>query len=819
MASRRVFSHRAAIESEKLLRTLPACGSDCSLSTSMKMNSSIPRLKFAILLFLGSLCYLAIINSGHYGWSDDKYTLEAMHNWVRTGTPSVSLGNTFVGRDNRPYSRAEVGIGLVGMPGFLTGMALDRLIPMAPRLAPMLMNWEHVTAVFSMAVVTAFLVVVTGLIALELRVQPAWAALIALGVVFGCPTLEISRYLISTNPGVLGLACALLAIARARRSQFARRMVSVRTSLCMAFALCLTMTCRPTGFLAVPVLFAGWLLTVRRSRQTWLLPLVGALLGLWLKLGYNYLRSGHWLTTGYDDQNAVYFQRSMPESFLVSIIVPRWSILINCPLTLLGVMSAISWCLSLWKRRRWRYLDLSVLLLICIVVPLWCLLSVYVVPEVYTMRYLAEIAYVLALAGSIWAYHRCAGNAWGATVLGPVAFLLGIMGVATHLGLSLLSMYRFDSNYLTRIPLQGLANGLRFYLTVPPEAWEFYRQFARFPRPDWLAVTLFPNSWVAAVSVLYVVGTICVYGAMRHKRARLLLFAALLPPLILFVTSNLRRPIVSTVVQNVPAQPGRVGLKKVCLYSFGDEIVADYLAEMPGKADAKGHVTSFDSWLVATTNAYGVPLNRAAAIGGCVLSNTYMYDVPWEKMPQGSTVWFPGPLTSSFPGLALTPDLQYAFKLFLSYQGEAPLKIPLFEGKPPDTPRYLEARIAAHKLRLPTSQFLSDRNSDRGESGPVLETNGNQMLGVVIPNVRSIRANRIQFRLDFHLRGATAQTSIRFVNSGKGFVKNGLHNGLNSVHVDLPVTPDMSPVVIVMMNDAEPEFLLVPVYCSVEFQS
>lgn len=640
------------------------------------------RLRLTLTVFLGTFCVLAVVNSGHYGWSDDKYSMEAMRNFIETGNANVTAGyaSGFVGRDGLTFVRMEAGIKLLGLPGMLAGLALNRVSPMPAHLSPMFNSWAEVLAVFSMSAWTALLAAVLSLCLLEMRCPHWFAVFAALAIVGGSTALDMSRYLNSSNGSMLALSLAVYASIRAWRSSLAGRRPTLWIQILFAAGLILAVNMRPTSFLLVPGLLFGWVCIVRKQWNCYLPVLFGGLLGVLLKLGYNHHRSGNWLTMGYSgDYETGFFNRPILEGLFASLFVPRWSFLINCPVTLPAFVCLGHALFAAKADRRRSRLPLF-LWLAMLVLPQWAVYSIYAVPELYAMRYYSEMVVILGLLGSVYVSRqiRRGGISW--RYLFP---LLGVTGIVLHFAATLMPLPRFEGAYATTIAPQGISNYLRF-IPVPLEACEFYKQFAAFPHPDWLVAALFPGSWKWIVGLVYLAGAMLLIWAAAPKppASRIVLWGAvmiLICPTAFVLCLSARKPFLSTTFDPASPVPGRPSPVQANFYLLGSKIFGDYTVRFPGTADEKGKFRSFDVWLSASPiGPPSDPSQVAIHVGGPNIFNGYLYGIPWERMPAGSTMRFPN-------AASMNPDLrdivrssqEYNFTFYAASDKQQFLKRPL----------------------------------------------------------------------------------------------------------------------------------------------
>jgi hypothetical protein len=261
--------------------------------------------------------------------------------------------------------------------------------------------------------------------------------------------------------------------------------------------------------------------------------------------------------------------------------------------------------------------------------------------------------------------------------------LLGTAGIVLHFAATLMPMPRFEGAYSTALAPQGFANYTR-YMSVPPEAYEFYKQFAVFPHPDWLTASLFPGSWKWIAVVVYCAGAGLLVLASVPKRLTVqfaiscTLLALVCPAA--FVLSASARKLVATARfdRSIPVA-GRPQIEQVDLYQLGSKIVADYRVTFPGEPDEKGKFRGVDCWLTAMRMAPGLKAaQHTIHVGGPNVFSGYLYGVAWEKMPAGSELRFPnaGKENPDVRGV-LTPGQEYDFTLFIASDKQPLAQYPL----------------------------------------------------------------------------------------------------------------------------------------------
>jgi hypothetical protein len=793
----------------------------------------------ALALSLVSWPIFLLLSSGHFGWSDDRYSLQAMRAFAETGVANVSpFGNSHVGRNGLHFSKAEIGVKAAGMPGFLAGSLLDEAMPLPPRLKALCKSWSDMLAVLTTTVATAGATGVCALILVTLGVSWGPAALLALLAVMGSPTLELSRNFISTNYGALAFLLAMLGVSMAWRERARGRSPGIAAQHVVGAGCAMLLIMRPTGVLFFPAIGVAWVAFAGSRWRRYLVPMAWAVGAVGLKLWYNHHRSGSFFTSGYAGESSVYFNRGLVDGLLSHLIAPRWSIFANNPLALLAVPAA--WRVATLGLRRWKLgrrgtkplaplIQLAWMALL--IAPSLLLYSKYVAPRAYPTRYLTEIVFALSLPGLAYAARRGRAATLSGWVWRGAIAVLAVVALCLHVGSSLSRFDLFSSPYVTEYPPRNILSMLSHCFALPLEGWEGLIFFSKYPRPDWLVAAIFPEEW-GIVSILVYGAASCGVITLATRRwqlngtslpASISLWALLLAPVAVVAwTANQRVLAFETDLADFPATNGSIGVEKVRLYLVGDEIVADYLVVLPAPDAGRAAPKSCDTWLMAELPepVAGASLRKAIALGWPSLRDSVSGDVDWSTLDGGERIWCIGSNKSLPRPSWLVKEAGLRFRIGLTAPSGATV---LSEVEPsrqlPPSPSQIDDQNRKFGVRIAPLDFFSDSLVERGQQPPVLSSaSGTKALGFVMHNVRAMTGSKPTIELGF--QSSTSGGDLLVVVDGVAYGYRKIVVGANRARFVLskPLSVDANPMVAILSKDLPSEHLIVPTYCQIQFQ-
>lgn len=291
------------------------------------------RSKLVLLsLFLGiSLFYLAFLKPGIWG-IDGNEALQMSQSLITEGNFTIAPGTGAVeGPDGQFYSIRYPLLPIFAAPFVGIGMVLSNLLNLPT---------QYVSATCGLVLnvlLTAATAALVWLTTVRLGGNIRGAYLAALGLAFGTSALVYAREFFSEPLLAFLMTLALyLAFAPSKWAHIGASSLVV-----------LAITAKPAGVLLAPILFLYFL----AKRYSWgeiLAPCFGGVAGIGLFLLYNYIRFGHWTSSGQDVSRLGFDGFSLRA--LGQLVSPGagGGLFLYCPPTVLALVGF--WIL--WQKRR-----------------------------------------------------------------------------------------------------------------------------------------------------------------------------------------------------------------------------------------------------------------------------------------------------------------------------------------------------------------------------------------------------------------------------------------------------------------------------------